>query len=184
MNFLELSNEQRKLVISQASAEEGINANLVEKDWWICQVLKALYTLPCAEYISFKGGTSLSKCWKLIERFSEDVDIAIDREFLGFSGKLSKTQISDKLRRAVCSYVREKLQYELRDVQTASISIICCLQTAFSFDFCCLQTAFLYLCKKYLLLWRTFLQNKTGCLTECRPISFVIRCRKLTGTHG
>jgi len=115
MNFLELSNEQRKLVISQASAKEGISANLVEKDWWICQVLKALYTLPCAEHISFKGGTSLSKCWKLIERFSEDVDIAIDREFLGFSGKLSKTQISDKLRRAACSYVREKLQYKLRD---------------------------------------------------------------------
>jgi len=76
MNFLELSNEQRKLVISQASAKEGISANLVEKDWWICQVLKALYTLPCAEHISFKGGTSLSKCWKLIERFSEDVDMA------------------------------------------------------------------------------------------------------------
>lgn len=120
MNILELSDEQRKLVVSQASAKEGINANLVEKDWWVCQVLKALYSLPCAGNISFKGGTSLSKCWKLIERFSEDVDIAIDREFLGFSGNLSKTQISDKLRRAACSYVREKLQYELRDALIAN----------------------------------------------------------------
>lgn len=115
MNFQELSAEQRKLVITQASVKEGINANLIEKDWWICQVLKALYALPCAKHTSFKGGTSLSKCWRLIERFSEDVDIAIDREFLGFSGKLSKTQISDKLRRAACSYVREKLQYGLHD---------------------------------------------------------------------
>ena len=46
---------------------------------------------------------------------SEDVDIAIDREFLGFSGQLSKNQISDKLRRASCSFVREKLQYDLTE---------------------------------------------------------------------
>lgn len=46
---------------------------------------------------------------------SEDADIAIDREYLGFSGKLSKTQISDKLRRASCSFVRERLQYDLAE---------------------------------------------------------------------
>lgn len=120
MNFLELSVEQRKLVTTQASAKKGINANLIEKDWWICQVLKALYALPCADHVSFKGGTSLSKCWNLIERFSEDVDITIDREFLGFSGSLSRTQISDKLRRAACGFVREKLQYELRDALIAN----------------------------------------------------------------
>jgi hypothetical protein len=51
----------------------------------------------------------------LIERFSEDIDIALDREFLGFAGELTKTQISDKLRRAACSFVREKMQYELCD---------------------------------------------------------------------
>jgi len=44
---------------------------------------------------------------------SEDIDVAIDREFLGFNGPLSKTQISDKLRRAACSFVRERLQFEL-----------------------------------------------------------------------
>ena len=55
----------------------------------------------------------MSKCWNLIERFSEDVDISIDREFLGFSGELSKTQISDKLRRASCSFVRETMTQEL-----------------------------------------------------------------------
>lgn len=83
-------------------------------------MLKALYKLPSSEHTSFKGGTSLSKCWKLIDRFSEDIDIAIDREYLGFPGKLSKTQISDKLRRAACSFVREKLQFELHDKLTAN----------------------------------------------------------------
>ena len=57
----------------------------------------------------------MSKCWRLIQRMSEDIDIAIDREFLGFSGQLSKTQISDRLRRASCSFVRERLQYELAE---------------------------------------------------------------------
>ena len=45
---------------------------------------------------------------------SEDVDIALSREFLGFSGELSKTQISDRLRRAACSFVREKMQHDVR----------------------------------------------------------------------
>ena len=88
---------------------------MAEKDWWICQVLAALYKLPSAEHTSFKGGTSLSKCWKLIDRISEDIDIGIDRDYLGFGGTLSKTQISDKLRRAACSFVRDKLQYKLHD---------------------------------------------------------------------
>lgn len=61
-------------------------------------------------------GTSLSKCWHLIDRFSEDIDIAIDREYLGFSGTLSKNQISDKLRRAACSFVRETMQHDLAEL--------------------------------------------------------------------
>lgn len=115
MKFIELSQEQKRIVFTQASAQTGINVNLAEKDWWICQVLAALYKLPSAKHTSFKGGTSLSKCWKLIDRISEDIDIGIDREYLGFGGTLSKTQISDKLRRAACSFVRNKLQYELHD---------------------------------------------------------------------
>jgi predicted nucleotidyltransferase component of viral defense system len=64
--------------------------------------------------VSFKDGTSLSKCRNLIEWFSEDIDIAVNREYLGFSGELSKTQIKDKLRRAACSFVRKKLQFDLK----------------------------------------------------------------------
>lgn len=60
-----------------------------------------------------RGGTSLSKCWGLIKRFSEDVDIAVNREFLGFGGLLSKNQISDKLRRASCAFTRDKLRSDL-----------------------------------------------------------------------
>lgn len=113
------TNEQMKLTTLDAQLQSSIFNNVaiatglppvsIEKDWWVTQVLKALYSLPYSHHTSFKGGTSLSKCWGLIERFSEDIDLGLDREFLGFEGELSKTQISDKLRRAACSFVRETM---------------------------------------------------------------------------
>lgn len=114
-HWLELPESQRTKYISTIAIENGISVETVEKDWWVTLVLRALFTSSFAEHISFKGGTSLSKCWNLIERISEDIDIAIDREFLGFSGELSKTRISDKLRRASCTFVRDTMQSELKE---------------------------------------------------------------------
>ena len=97
MGWVQLPVRDRLKIIEQVGIQVRLSLRSVEKDWWVTMVLKALFAMPFANHLSFKGGTSLSKCWNLIERFSEDVDIAIDREFLGFSGELSKTQISDKL---------------------------------------------------------------------------------------
>jgi hypothetical protein len=114
MKFIDLSRQDQIDVLDRVSGELNIRQKeVIEKDWWVTAVLRAMFSLPYAEHISFKGGTSLSKCWHLIDRFSEDIDIAIDREYLGFTGDLSKNQISDKLRRAACSFVREKMQYDL-----------------------------------------------------------------------
>jgi len=115
MKYTDHSTEDKRDIINRVQAETGLNRQMIEKDWWVTAVLRALFALPYAEHITFKGGTNLSKCWHLISRMSEDIDIAIDREYLGFSGKLSKTQISDKLRRASCSFVREKLQFDLKE---------------------------------------------------------------------
>lgn len=115
MKYTDLSTKDKQEVINRVQSENGLNRQLIEKDWWVTAVLRALFALPYSEHISFKGGTNLSKCWHLINRMSEDADIAIDREYLGFEGHLSKTQISDKLRRAACSFVREKLQYDLKE---------------------------------------------------------------------
>ncbi len=52
----------------------------------ICWTLDRLFTLPCGQHLTFKGGTSLSKVWNLIDRFSEDIDITIHRDALGFGG--------------------------------------------------------------------------------------------------
>ena len=102
----DLAIRDRKDIFSGVGAAKRIKGEAVEKDWWVTQVLRVLFSSEYKDNIVFKGGTSLSKGWHPIERFSEDVDIAINREFLGFSGNLTKTQISDKLRRASCSFVR------------------------------------------------------------------------------
>lgn len=116
MKFIDLSKEDRLDILDRVSNEFNIRQReVIEKDWWVTAVLRAMFSLPYANHLSFKGGTSLSKCWHLIDRFSEDIDIAIDREYLGFSGTLSKTQISDKLRRAACSFVRDAIQHDLSE---------------------------------------------------------------------
>ena len=115
MIFANLNNEQKLSVLNQVNVKNGQDLQTIEKDWWVTQVLRVLFSQPYAEHLSFKGGTSLSKAWNIIERFSEDIDIAISREFLGFAGELNRTQVSDKLRRAACSFVREKMQNDVRE---------------------------------------------------------------------
>ncbi len=115
MIYANLNNEQQLIVLNQVNAQNGQDPQTIEKDWWVTQVLRVLFSQPYAEHLSFKGGTSLSKAWNIIERFSEDIDIAISREYLGFAGELSRTQVSDKLRRAACSFVREKMQNDVRE---------------------------------------------------------------------
>ena len=93
----------------------GIKSIFIEKDYWICRSLSLMAESDKDNRIIFKGGTSLAKAYGVGSRFSEDIDIAISRDFLGYSGELSRTQISDKLRRASCSFVREKMQFDVRD---------------------------------------------------------------------
>jgi hypothetical protein len=85
--FLMQPIERQRLVYEEAGRRLGLSAGSVEKDLWVCWTLRALFGLPVSgPHLTFKGGTSLSKGWKLIDRFSEDIDIVIDREFLGFGG--------------------------------------------------------------------------------------------------
>ena len=70
ISWLQLTDEQRKTSVDQASLQSGITAKAIEKDWWVTLTLKALFESAFAKHLVFKGGTSLSKCWKLIERFS------------------------------------------------------------------------------------------------------------------
>lgn len=64
--------------LDYAAAESGRPAHLLEKDLWVVWALSAIYTSPLAQSLTFKGGTSLSKVYRVIDRFSEDVDLTYD----------------------------------------------------------------------------------------------------------
>src|SRR5688572_22422230 len=83
--WFQQSEERRLTIITQTANMVGLPAQAVEKDFWVTLTLKALFELPLSQHMVFKGGTSLSKAWKQIERFSEDIDLAIDRMYVGFA---------------------------------------------------------------------------------------------------
>jgi len=81
--FVSLDVKDKRAYFEVAAANLNIMPQLVEKDFWVCWILKVLFSLPeVGTHLTFKGGTSLSKCYNVIKRFSEDIDISIERTFL------------------------------------------------------------------------------------------------------
>lgn len=114
MGKLWLNNElvDRLAMLQQTEIDHpGINQVAIEKDWWVTVTLKALFQTDCREALIFKGGTSLSKGFNIIERFSEDIDLAIGHSFFGIE-KTSKSQ-REKLRKTARAYIHETLSVQL-----------------------------------------------------------------------
>ena len=114
-NYFQLSKDQQQIVLTQAANKTGLPVQAVEKDLWVTVVLQIVFSLPIANRLVFKGGTSLSKVWKVIRRFSEDIDLAIDPSIWGFEGDLTKKQIK-RLRKASSIFVRDELCLSLKGV--------------------------------------------------------------------
>jgi len=110
--WINLSDEQKLQVLEQVENAIGLPAFVVEKDWWVCVILKAVFQSKYADSIIFKGGTSLGKAYNLIDRFSEDIDLIIDRHLLGFDQLESKSQIK-KLRKASGGFIINEFREEL-----------------------------------------------------------------------
>ncbi len=109
--FIKLSPNDQRLFCKQAESKLNLPPASIEKDFWVCWTLRELFNLPgWGGHLSFKGGTSLAKAWKLIERFSEDIDVVIDREFLGFGGET----LSGKRQKKLIKKCSEKIHHELR----------------------------------------------------------------------
>ena len=110
--------DERIAMIQTVAQDHNIEDNAVEKDWWVTVVLKALFNTSCGKWLLFKGGTSLSKGWNLINRFSEDIDISIGRNFFGdvlnlpFAKCENNNQVK-KLRKASRDYIHGTLSAEL-----------------------------------------------------------------------
>ena len=79
--WINFSIDERKAMIQGVVAAKNIDEAAAEKDWWVTAILYALFHTQAAEYLLFKGGTSLSKGWNIIDRFSEDIDLALGRDF-------------------------------------------------------------------------------------------------------
>jgi len=105
-----------------------LQAASVEKDFWICWTLHELFALlEIGPHLTFKGGTSLSKAWKLIERFSEDIDLIVDKQTLGFGGDASPDKAPSKKQRklrleALMEACRHWVQKTLQPALAARIS--------------------------------------------------------------
>ncbi len=123
--FLLLPDARRRLLCEEAGRTLGLSAGSVEKDFWVCWTLRTLFSSPTSgPHLTFKGGTSLSKGWKLIQRFSEDIDIVIDRDFLGFGGERApeaapsqkqRSKRLDELKDACQRHILDTLLPALRD---------------------------------------------------------------------
>jgi hypothetical protein len=110
--FYNIPDDAKAEILRNTGEKANLPAYAVEKDWWVIQTLAILFEMEVGKHMVFKGGTSLSKAWGLIERFSEDIDLAVDRSFYGFEGDLGKKQRTD-LRKKANTYITEQLYPEL-----------------------------------------------------------------------
>ena len=115
LKFFQLTTAEKSELINEIQRVTPLPPASIEKDWWVVQTLDLVFQMEVAPHLVFKGGTSLSKAWNIIERLSEDVDLALSREFLGFEGKISRTQVG-KLRDASFNYISEIFLPGLRNV--------------------------------------------------------------------
>ena len=108
-------NKDEKLVmLQQTAAAKNVVEQAVEKDWWVSTILVALSKTLWADFLLFKGGTSLSKAWELINRFSEDIDLVISRSFFGLPE--GTTQQRTAIRRKAFHYIEETLIKEINNI--------------------------------------------------------------------
>ena len=112
--WFKLPIQTRKNIFNEISNKTGLPPAAVEKDWWVVRTLELVFQMDIAPHTVFKGGTSLSKAWGLIDRFSEDIDLALERSFLGFPGKLSNSQVK-KLREKSCEYISQTFSPNLHE---------------------------------------------------------------------
>lgn len=111
IDFWEFTDEQKLEVFDEIKDKLNVKPKAAEKDWWVCHVIHSLFGLRCAEALTFKGGTSLSKAWGITERFSEDVDISFDKSFFGLTGETRSAR--DRIRKLTRKYISNEVQQEL-----------------------------------------------------------------------
>ncbi len=116
--FLRLPIEEQRDILSAMSAALGRTSQVLHKDVWVCWALRELFSLDTGVRMAFKGGTSLSKVFRAIHRFSEDVDITLDYRDLPTGAKIDPLAegTSTSARKRFGQKLREQVQQHVGEV--------------------------------------------------------------------
>ena len=129
--FLAQAEPTRTAAIRETAARMQLHPTPVEKDFWVCYLLRELFSLQCVkDQLIFKGGTSLSKAYGIIERFSEDIDLSVHASAFGVEieenfTELSRSQRENRIKtlyRAARQFIESDLIPELREKLTKSLN--------------------------------------------------------------
>ncbi len=127
IDFYSIEAVEKSAIFTEIATQKGMKPFAVEKDWWVSRTLEIIFQMPISKYLVFKGGTSLSKAWKLINRFSEDIDLAIDKDFFFMSEKGWSRKEITKLRKEAGNYSTgaffEELKAELQKKGSVSLNL-------------------------------------------------------------
>jgi hypothetical protein len=130
LEFLNRTPEDQAAIIREVAARRGISAVMVEKDFWVSWILAVLFAHPeFSQQLVFKGGTSLSKVFGVIDRFSEDIDLSVSPEFVGIKEKWveeaesrnKRTERMQELEAACIEKVRVHFAPELERIAEESL---------------------------------------------------------------
>lgn len=123
-NIAKLKTSDRKELFNNVAYKMGLNPAIIEKDYYVTITLDYLFNHSLyKDYFIFKGGTSLSKCFNLISRFSEDIDLILDWNAIGISdeeafserSKTSQDKFSKHVNQLADAFIKEKLLKDLRN---------------------------------------------------------------------
>ena len=115
--FVALSPERRALAFTQTAARMSASSVMIEKDFWVCWLLGLLFAEPAlAPHLVFKGGTSLSKVYSVIDRFSEDIDLSMSPAFVGADESVFAAMKSRTRRDAALAQMQAQCGEQTRNV--------------------------------------------------------------------
>ncbi|MGH7890015.1 MAG: nucleotidyl transferase AbiEii/AbiGii toxin family protein [Thermodesulfobacteriota bacterium] len=120
-----LSKDERELFFRTTAELSKIRFEIIEKDYWVVWILERLFSIEKIKpHLTFKGGTLLSKILGVIDRFSEDIDLSIEKELFGFAGtnspenspsKKKQRSVLDDLSKACSNYIQFEMLPDLKE---------------------------------------------------------------------
>lgn len=122
IEIFDFSKNEIPFLFAKTSNKTGLPLSFIEKDFWITILLKYLFhNFKFKNYITFKGGTTLSKVYKIINRFSEDIDLALDWSILGYKdepyeerSKRQQEKINEEIKQKTIDFIRNEFLPEIQ----------------------------------------------------------------------